>query len=270
MVSLYRLLEKLLDWWLMDSEETARRELSNVLSRHIMPLFAEVSGKPKLVGTGFLVSSGENHYLISAAHVLREESLFFYSEPKTTRKLGESRRVTKIPNGKGREDDRIDVGVLRLEGPGLPPYPRVEKCPLPITALKSNALPREDKQYLITGFPETKSRLKPGASGVESQVYSYLGVSAPCATYAKIGVDPQDHIVLSFDKKQTVINGKVCESPEPSGMSGSPVWLYYDEDGPNNPMQTPVVGIAIEHLKNHHAILVTDIGVALKLINGIA
>lgn len=256
-----------------EAESQAIARLANVLAHSILPLFAEVpSGKPKLVGSSFLVSSGTDYYLVSAAHVFDElkagYELFFYIEPDIKRKLSGSLRLTNTPEGNNRKHDRLDVGVLRLEGPGLPPYPKVEKYPLAISALMANALPRESKQYLIVGFPESKSRANPIAREVASEIYSFRNTSVPPQKYADLGVSTQSHIVLSFDRKRTVgSDSQIRAFPEPSGISGSPVWLLYDENGSNDQNQTPVVGIAIEHHKNHHAIVATDIDVALRLIN---
>lgn len=74
--------------------------------------------------------------------------------------------------------------------------------------------------------------------------------------------------MLNFDVKHTVTPKKEVRAfPNPSGMSGSPIWLLYDENGLNDPRQTPVVGIAIEHHKTERAIVATDIDIALRLIN---
>ncbi len=254
-------------------ETQALISLANVLASSILPLFAQVaSGKPKLVGSGFLVSSGTNSYLLSAAHVFDElktgHELFFYIDPHTKRKLSGSLRLTKIPEGSNRKLDRLDVGVLRLEGPGLPPYPKVEKYPLAFDALMPNALPRDGKQYLLVGFPESKSRANPIAREIASDIYGFRNVSAAPQKYADLGVSMQSHVVLGFDRKRTIgPDRQIRAFPEPSGISGSPVWLLYDERGSNDPVQTPVVGVAIEHHKNHHALVATDIDVALKLIN---
>lgn len=56
-----------------EAEAKAITRLSNALCGCIVPLFGDSpSGKPKLVGSSFLVSSGANAYLISAAHVFDE------------------------------------------------------------------------------------------------------------------------------------------------------------------------------------------------------
>jgi hypothetical protein len=257
-----------------EAESKAVASLANALARHILPLFTEISGgKPKLVGSGFLVTSCSSTYLISAAHVFDElklgHELFFYIEPHTKRKLSGKIHLTKLPEGKGRKHDRFDVGVLKLEEPGLPPYPKVGKHSLTIDALMPRALPRDGKSYLIVGFPESKSRANPNAREVVSEIYSFRNISAPISNYAALGVSPESHVVISFDRKRTIgPDKKIRAFPEPSGISGSPVWLLYDENGPNDPNQTPVIGIAIEYHKNHRAIIATDIDVALWLING--
>lgn len=257
-----------------EAESQEIKKKSNILARHILPLSTETDrGKPKLVGSSLLITSGTSSYLVSAAHVFDElkagHQLFFYIEPHTKRKLSGEPRLTKLPDGENRNGDRLDVGVLKLEGPALPPYPMVEKYPLVIGALMPNALPREGKQYLLVGFPESKSRTNPVARELTSKPYSLRSISVPTTEYAELGVSPQSHIVLSFDRKRTVgPDNQIREFPEPSGTSGSPVWLLYDENGPNDPDQTPIVGIAIEHHKKHHAIVATDIDFVLRLIDG--
>jgi hypothetical protein len=254
-----------------ESQVIAR--LSNHLLQHIVPLFADrPSGRPQLVGSSVLVSSGTSFYLVSAAHVLDElkagHELFFYIEPKTIRKLSGNLRLTKVPPGEDRKLDRLDIGVLKLQGPTLPPYPGVRKYPLPISAFMVNALPREAKQYLLVGFPESKSRANPAVRDLASEPCSFRNVSCPVSKYSELDVTPKHHIVLSFDVKQTVTPSKEIRAfPNPRGMSGSPIWLLYDENGPNDPNQTPVVGIAIEHHKTERAIVATDIDIALRLIN---
>lgn len=256
-----------------EKESRVVTRLSNLLSQHIVPLFVDGrGGKPQLVGSSFLVSSGTSSYLVSAAHVFDEiksgHELFFYIEPKTIRKLSGNLRLTRMPRGKERNSDRLDVGVLKFEGPALPPYPKVQKYPLPISALIANALPREGKQYLLVGFPESKSRANSAARDLVSEPCGFRNISAPVSKYSELGVTPQEHIVLSFDVKRTVTPKKgVRAFPKPSGMSGSPIWLLYDENGPNDPARTPVVGVAIEHHKTKRAIVASDIDVALRLIN---
>ncbi len=249
-------------------------EISTMLSRYTVPLFIEGAGrKPQLCGTGLLVSANANSFLISAAHVFDElrkgHEVFFYIEPKTKLKLSGRLRLTNIPEGKDREEDVLDVGVLKFEGPGLPPYPAVEKYPLPVDALLPNALPREGKTYLIVGYPSSQSPVNPVKRAVTSKVYSFRNISHPKDKYGEIGVKPESHIAIIFERKQSIgPDGNPRQFPNPRGMSGSPVWLLYSEqEEPNDPKQIPVVGVAIEHRRDQRVIVATDIGLALAMIN---
>lgn len=250
--------------------EGAVAEYVTLLSCYVVPLFTDgPRGRPKPQGTGFLVSSGSNSFLVSAAHVLdNHQKLFFYVKPKTKRwLLGES-RLTKVPEGSTRNSDRLDVGVVKLEGPGLPPYPHVNKCALPISALLASALPRERKMYLVVGFPGTKRQPHLVHKNVPSEPFGFLGASAPAQKYAKIGVAPDRHIVISFGRKKGVgRDGKRRTAPDPTEMSGSPVWLLHAEIGTSEQSNAPVVGILIEYHESHHALVATDIAVAISMIN---
>jgi hypothetical protein len=141
------------------------------LSRHVVGIFHEGrQGRPELHGSGFLVSSSGGSFLISAAHVLDPlqsgTRLFFYAGPDIIRELAGSVRVTNPPPGKDRKADRNDVGVLRLQEPASPPDRPINKTALPLSALMPRALPRRGKEYLVTGFPASKSNFIPFAKSV--------------------------------------------------------------------------------------------------------
>jgi len=59
--------------------------------------------------------------------------MYFYSDPDTKRFLSGPVNLTLIPDGKTREDDSLDVGVMKLspEGGAMPPYPAINCVPLP-------------------------------------------------------------------------------------------------------------------------------------------
>lgn len=260
---------------LLQAELEVISKMATLLARHVLPIFLDDQhGKPQRCGSGFLVSAGNASYLISAAHVFdavkERHEPYFYIGPKTKRKLSGSARLTRLLPGRSRRNDNLDIGVLRLEGPGLPPYPAIEKYPLPIAALQPSAFPREGKQYLIVGFPGTQTSLDPAKKQITTKLYSYRNMSYPAEKYSPIGVDARSHIAVIFDRKKSLgPDGNLRMFPDPAEMSGSPVWLLYDDNRPNDSTQTPVVGVAIEHRANHRAIIATDIGLALEYINGV-
>jgi hypothetical protein len=249
-------------------------KINTVLSRHIVPLFIDRSdGRPQSCGTGFLVSSNASSFLITAAHVLDEigegRDVYFYIEQKTKLSLSFFPALSTLPEGKDRDQDILDVGVLQLPVSHQPPYPAVDKWPLNVGSLLPNALPREGKTYRVLGFPGSHGRVNHKKPEIESEPYSFTNISHPTEKYKKIGVKPESHIAIIFDRKRSVgPDGKRRPFPNPKGMSGSPVWLLYDEQEElNAPKQILVVGVFIERRKDHErAMLVTDIGLALTMI----
>ena len=248
-------------------------KLSNSLSNHLLPLFQHEKCKPKLVGTGFLVSADLEDYLISAAHVFDElakgNELFFYINTTTTAKLSGKLLRTKLQPNKNRTGDKLDIGVLKLDNLIRPPYREILKYSLPISTLIPNAIPRDGKEYLIIGFPETKSRINPIARELKSKLSIFQNISAPTSKYGELGLETSNHIVINFEIKRTILPNKAIQTfPKPNGMSGAPVWLLYDHNNHNNPNQTPIVGVLIEYHPSKKALVATDINTALKLIRG--
>lgn len=172
-----------------------------------------------------------------------------------------------LPTTGQRLDDRVDIGVFHLEGEALPPYKKMDKFALPISALHPHALPRENKQYLVVGFPATKSKANPAAQELKSESISFRNIGASTSKYSELRISTESHIVINLDLKRVLMpNGSVSTFVKPAGLSGSPVWLLYDECGPNDPYQTPVVGITIEYHEPAQALIATDIEIAIKLI----
>ena len=251
---------------------TTVRDMGTVLCQHVTPLFYNnPAGIPVQFGCGFFIADGDNQYLVSAAHVFDEigrgNQLFYPIGNGLNRNLSGQALLTPL-NGKDRTSDRFDVGVLKLEDPALPPYPATGKRSLPIAALIRNALPRQNKQYMLVGFPETKSRANPVARELNSQPYSYTNISTPASTYAARAVSEKTHIAVLFRRGRSVAqDGRIVPFPSPRGMSGSPLWLLYDQVGDNDSKQTPIVGVFIEYAKSHNSLIATDAASVLEMIS---
>jgi Trypsin-like peptidase domain len=250
-----------------ERDTRAATALSIPLAEFILPLFADSDGKyPEMIGTGFLVEDRGSTFLISAAHVLdRALDLYFYVDKAVTRMLSGRISKTLPPKDGPRTADHLDVAVLKLEGEGLPPYPGLSKRAMPISMLLPSALPRDDKQYLIVGFPSSKSKANRKDREVNSQPVSFRNISATLSQYGDLGVLPETHIVLPLDLKKTVASdGTIKPFFSPHGLSGSP--LFCLPQGWNKGGSTPVVGVVIEHHKNERAAVATDIALVVEMI----
>lgn len=246
-------------------------QLADSLCRHILPLFISARGRPSLVGTGLLLRSHGEFFVLSAAHVLQSltngSEIFFYVGRRFRRKL--SGRLMTPKSSIGAATSLVsDVRLLKLEGPCLPPYPAANKHPLPVQALRPNALPRGGKKYFIIGFPGSRSEIHHTSRTVISKPYAILGESLQATKYHELGCSQETHILIGLARDQVYgLDGATRTFPSLKGMSGSPIWLWYDECGENDSDQTPVVGILTEYHKAHRAIIAIEIGLAVNLLN---
>ena len=233
------------------------------VSRYIVPIFADIRGAPVSMGTGFLVNAGQDHILVTAAHVLDHlTSLphYFYMDQKLKRALTPPILVSKLPPSGDRADDLVDVGIVILRDEGLPPYPNVGRDSMPLDVISPYAMPRAGKKFAFVGYPSSKGKADRVALDVRSASYAYLSGPAPAETYAKLGLNPRLHIVLPFSKRGVVdLGGKSFNFPKPNGISGAPLWeLQKPEAGGRK-----VVGVMIEHRRQQVA---TDIAAVLLIL----
>lgn len=165
--------------------------------------------------------------------------------------------------------DPIDIGVLRLEGAASPPYLELGVEPLPSAMLVPADSSSDGNYYLAIGFPSTKSKANKQTKIVRAAPYANFGPAKPVAQYASLGLDPRHHLAIAFHRKRVfTAKGRVEKFPEPSGMSGSPVFLiYHNNKSAVRRGRFPVAGILIEYRKTVQLLVATDIAVALVLMD---
>jgi hypothetical protein len=244
----------------------------DLLTKYSIPLYVnDEYNRPDQFGTGFFVRAGESHFLVSAAHVLdvaRTRKVFYYATPEKLRWL--SGRVLTTGRPETLDDDMLDVGVMRLTGDALPPYPAVDKFPVEISYLRPKYLPRLGKHYVIVGFPATKSRIDSRDRTALVSPYAYRSDSAGENVYAKQGVDAETHLVLPLDlRKGRDAGGLIRAFPKPQGMSGSPIVVLYgdNEETEDSLRGFPVVAVGTRYCKSAKVLIGTDIRFAVEMID---
>ena len=255
-----------------DRLESAITELAGRLVNHVVPLFSIPPGKrPVLIGTGLLVSGKSGTFLVSAKHVIDHAKppsrLYFYSE---TRELRQLTGHVRYPFTPANEKDRLDVAIVALPKGTPTVFRSIWKIPIPLEQLAPNRIPRKSHHYLAIGFPKSRSRADPSNMQVRSEPHGFQVVSSSEASYRALGLREDSHIVMNLNiKEMRFPDGSLRPIPDPHGMSGSPLWLLFDDGGPNDPARTPVLGVVIEYHKQSNLLVATDIGIALDLIREI-
>ena len=120
--------------------------------------------------------------------------------------------------------------------------------------------------YMVVGFPSSKNRANPAHQTVDARAYSYRSDSISDESYINFQINPSTHVALPLDLgKGFDTQDRKVAFPGPHGMSGSPIWLIYD-DAENARSMFPVVGVAIEYRKSEQILVATDIAFLLDLI----
>lgn len=234
------------------------------LARATVPIFQKtIDGKSAdPVGTGILISTNENAYLVSALHVLnkgtQQQPLFFFAGNNKIREIRGDMKVAPDPK---------DVGVLKFHGKRKN-YPGVNRVSLPFSWLKANEVPRLDKSYIVLGFPSSRSNLNRYSKLARSELRSFQTSSLPIDDYNLLGINVEDFLLLDFQRKDFyLLDGQQVTFPEPHGMSGGPVWLLRDYNGANDKRRTFLVGMVIEKdVSRGKYIKCVDIKIAQDLI----
>lgn len=153
------------------------------VGRYVLPIFVDVDAAPVSVGTGFLMHTGRDHVLVTAAHVLdglkSGTSYHFYATPTTKRTIAGEALIAKLPATGKRVDDVIDVAVVILSGDEreLPPFPLIGKDSMSVELVAAHATPRAEKRYAFLGFPSSKGKVDRIVKDVRSSAYAYLSAA---------------------------------------------------------------------------------------------
>ncbi len=245
-------------------------EAIELLTKFSIPLYVnDQYRRPVLFGTGFFVRAADNHFLVSAAHVLdvaRTQRVFFYATPNKLRALTGRVLTTGLPDK--RDDDLLDIGVMKLSGEAAPPYPEVEKFAMDASYLTPNYLPRSGKHYVIVGFPATKSVVDSRGRTTLAAPYAYRSDAIDDGDYAAHGVDAKTHVVLPLNLKRGFdAAGRIVNFPKPQAMSGAPIVVLYGEPGSEGDSRVfPVVAVGTRYRRKTKVLVGTDVRFAVGAI----
>ena len=196
---------------------------------------------------------------------LRNDELVVYTKPKEIQKLAGDLQLTSKVNDDAA--DPYDIGILKLPDRLAPPYTAGDKVPVDYSYLQSCAGNRSGRSFAIIGYPASKSHLNPVDREIEAVTYAYRSTSAAPDKYEELGLNESDHIALLLDLKKGFDSaGKHRNFPKPQGMSGSPIWVVY-EDEPNFENRVfPIVGVGTRYDRRRKVLFGTDIKVVSDMI----
>jgi len=227
---------------------------------------------PKIFASAILVKIGDAHFAITAGHVLDQRSnldLYIGSGEKFLLLQGCSFGSTKISNSGNRDQDKIDLGIIRLSEKMIEHMQENEFLSLDDTYTLEGAT--TTGHYVFAGYPFSRNKNAIRNGKAEAKLFSFVADTAPLSEYQKVGLDPNISLLLRFDKKKLYNQAGQAVGPDLLGVSGGGVW-FLDNVYTTTPLNPLLVAIFIEwweksrEKKPPKRLLATKLHVALSAI----
>lgn len=177
---------------------------------------------PELIGSCVFLRVGNDHYLVTAAHVVddADETTLYVAAGEELLPIVGHIHVTAAPNG-DRYKDHADFAFMRLGT-------EILNCMTDLKFLRDvdASLNRADttkRSYLVLGYPRS---LNKKISATERVVrpkpwhYQNVGEAPDSKTLEAIGCNLEHHLFLKYDKNVGNYDGKVIDAIYPKGASG--------------------------------------------------
>ena len=214
-------------------------------------------------GSGVFIEYQSEYYVISAAHVLAE----FYNDTFVMLQdkelvLGGRLVFSEIPESGNRDDDKIDIAILKLCETSISEMLK-NLTPVKIDSIELNHELDKYKTYFSVGFPQTRTGKVWNEDRIKSIGYTYQSEPDFDFEFSKHGFIESNVIPLKFDGEvRNASNPHPHLSPKMEGISGSGLWHLFNGEG------ISLIGIAIQRINepDNKVILFTKIDVVISMI----
>jgi len=246
------------------SEE--RRLLAERLQESVVPLFiGDGHGQPGRIGSCVFVRLDSDFFAFTAAHVIRDAGsarLFAPSEAKGGKLLPLPPYTAHLTSSGGRGD--LDIGVLALPAHHLGPFRQrgflagkeIDQCDRPDDQ-------RFDSFYFVLGYSASRTQVQVSRAGrhIHQQSFHCATGAVAAAEYPQEQLSQTDHLLLDFDHKEIVVEGRRVSPPKLQGVSGGGIFHISRET-----KQGPLVAIATRIRRSSRLIVGTRIKHFLAMV----
>lgn len=217
-----------------DNKKSMYKDFGDNFRKYAVPLYCqgqEATGD--LVGSGTLIQLGSETFVMSCSHVLDDiktpgdENRIYI--PWDYKPDGEMRSYTGMRyDAKDKAtSEPIDVIFLHLPNDHVRQLRLMGQKPIQIANQAAFDLP--DKwQVAFCGFPATRNNIKSNyVQGIE--FFSIFTRRHPQEAVVKAGLKKWE-MPYVYSRKKCFSGGRKISGPIPNGMSGGPVFAYYDSE----------------------------------------
>ena len=220
----------------------------DTVGRTAIPIFGSKE-PPGVIGSGFVISSGDDDVLVTAGHVL-EECLPQVKEGITTA-TGWLFKTSHeaVPIGGGITYTRsgnksFDMGIVKLHDQVRT---GAEWQTVPRSIIEAGLAEPLTGLYVVIGFPLSRSKFRPSLKRSDTVLMPIFATPANASKYLELGFDPTHNLLLNYERS----NADGSRKFEPIGMSGGPVWGFRFNEGV---IQWSLEAMLIERYKNQQVL----------------
>jgi hypothetical protein len=247
-------------------------DIAESISDYIIQLFYDDKKKdPKATGCGTLLEIDNRCFLITAAHVIAEHPDTTYAAIGNDGVfLGGLMHFIALPASTKRQDDKIDLAFIELEQVTANKIKQQHKF-LTLNDLQIGYIPTENSQYLLYGYPGTKTKSKKlkNEDLIVAKPFIYNSKLHTIFSYEKFGFKSFSHIAINFTGEVlTNVNKNPHYAPDLGGMSGSGLWYLPDFPFPSVITNRKLIGIVIERINelDNKAVISTSIDIVTETL----
>jgi hypothetical protein len=230
-----------------------------------------IAGNPHPYATGVFTIINNCHFLFTAAHVIDgvENEIFIGYEEHKVVKLGGEWITKSLPQGKKREEDKIDVAILKLDNESIE-FVKNRYEFLQDNDIQVNHKIIEAPLYSAIGFPASRNKFNKYKNELKSNPFIYITHPASNEIYYQLECNTFLNIIIHYDK-QNVFNHKTNQyitGPNPWGISGGGLWYVPSQlVKSGGKIEKKLVGILTEWpIKNRKYWIATKIDIYTEII----
>jgi len=214
-------------------------------------------------GSGVFIKYNGNYYVVTAAHILAEHynDTFVILDNKELI-IGGRLVSSPMPNSGKRDDDKIDISVLKVDNQCVQDLLTRFKA-LDVSEVECKHTLRDTATYFSVGYPLTRTKKIWGKNDIKSIGFTYQTEPIMDFDFEKFHFNSNTTIAVKFDGEVTdATNPNPHLSPDLTGISGSGLWHFYNQN------QKSLIGIVIQRIKEtgHKGVLATKIDIVLEMI----
>lgn len=168
----------------------------------LVPLLQGDELRPSILGTAVFCQVVDQHFLVTAAHVLDEREMVSFGRGIILGDASTTVVRTALPSTGNRDDDPLDLAVLRLSVDQSRRLDEQGRRPIPMDDWEVDDLAQPEQRYVFCGFP---------ASGTDRdrprRLLEPIRVSANCVALsaegvARLGLHATTHVVGQFRRRR--------------------------------------------------------------------